>query len=235
MRFVLVTALAALVLNVGASLPAAASGSSDHVREKHVRDRSKSWLDDGPQFERQRVARATTSDMDEDYIVTRRQRAEAEDSDRPRAAKRQARAAKKSGRRATRRSTRHAAEHRTSRRSAHARSERRVRRAARTERTRYEHSGGGVTGIASYYWQDQRVATGARFNPEGMTAAHRTLPFGTRVRVTHLGNGRSVNVVINDRGPFIAGRIIDLARGAARVIGMTGQGLARVNVTVLGR
>jgi rare lipoprotein A len=94
---------------------------------------------------------------------------------------------------------------------------------------------GGLSGVASYYWQGQRVATGARFNPEGLTAAHRTLPFGTRVRVTHLGNGRSVNVVINDRGPFIAGRIIDLARGAARVIGMTGQGLARVSVQVLGR
>ena len=68
-----------------------------------------------------------------------------------------------------------------------------------------------------------------------MTAAHRTLPFGTRVRVTHLGNGRSVNVVINDRGPFIGGRIIDLSRGAANVIGMMGQGLARVSVTILGR
>ena len=68
-----------------------------------------------------------------------------------------------------------------------------------------------------------------------MTAAHRTLPFGTRVRVTHMGNGRSVDVRINDRGPYIAGRIIDLSRAAAGVIGMTGQGIARVSVTVLGR
>ena len=68
-----------------------------------------------------------------------------------------------------------------------------------------------------------------------MTAAHKTLPFGTRVRVTHLGNGRSVEVKINDRGPFIAGRIIDLSKGAAGVIGMTAQGIARVAVEVLGR
>jgi rare lipoprotein A len=79
------------------------------------------------------------------------------------------------------------------------------------------------------------VASGARFNPDGLTAAHRTLPFGTRVRVTHAGNGRSVDVVVNDRGPFIGGRVIDLSRGAARVIGMIGQGLARVSLTILGR
>ena len=68
-----------------------------------------------------------------------------------------------------------------------------------------------------------------------MTAAHKTLPFGTRVRVTHMGNGRSVEVKINDRGPYIAGRIIDLSKAAAGVIGMTGQGIARVAVEVLGR
>jgi rare lipoprotein A len=94
---------------------------------------------------------------------------------------------------------------------------------------------GGITGMASFYWQGQRTATGERFNPEGMTAAHRTLPFGTRVRVTHLGNGRSVDVRINDRGPFIGGRIIDLSRGAAGVLGMQNQGVARVKMTVLGR
>ena len=68
-----------------------------------------------------------------------------------------------------------------------------------------------------------------------MTAAHRTLPFGTRVRVTHAASGRSVDVRINDRGPYIAGRIIDLSRAAAGVIGMTGQGIARVSVSILGR
>lgn len=94
---------------------------------------------------------------------------------------------------------------------------------------------GGQHGIASFYWQGQRVASGGWFNPNAMTAAHRTLPFGTKVRVTHLANGRSVEVTINDRGPFIAGRIIDLSKAAAGVIGMTGQGIARVAVEVLGR
>ncbi|MCC7252549.1 septal ring lytic transglycosylase RlpA family protein [Hyphomicrobium sp.] len=95
--------------------------------------------------------------------------------------------------------------------------------------------GGGSHGIASYYWQGQKTASGARFNPSAMTAAHRTLPFGTRVLVTNRNNGRSVTVTINDRGPFIKGRIIDLSRGAAGVIGMQGSGLAPVSIQVLGR
>jgi rare lipoprotein A len=96
-------------------------------------------------------------------------------------------------------------------------------------------TGRADNGVASYYSQGLRTANGSRFNPDGMTAAHKTLPFGTKVRVTHLGNGRTVDVTINDRGPFIAGRIIDLSRGAANVIGMTGQGLARVKMEILGR
>jgi rare lipoprotein A len=93
----------------------------------------------------------------------------------------------------------------------------------------------GTLGMASYYWQPQALASGGRFNPNDLTAAHKTLPFGTRVRVTHLGNGRSVEVKINDRGPYIAGRIIDLSKAAAGVIGMTAQGVARVAVEVLGK
>lgn len=96
-------------------------------------------------------------------------------------------------------------------------------------------SGGSYSGKASYYWQGQRTASGARFNPDGMTAAHRTLPFGTKVRVTNRVNGKSVVVTINDRGPFIGGRIIDLSRGAARAISMTGMGVAPVQLAVLGR
>lgn len=96
-------------------------------------------------------------------------------------------------------------------------------------------SGGGTSGLASYYWQPQRVASGGWFNPNAMTAAHKTLPFGTRVRVTHTGNGRSVDVTINDRGPYIAGRIIDLSRAAASAINMTGQGVASIRMRVLGR
>jgi rare lipoprotein A len=89
--------------------------------------------------------------------------------------------------------------------------------------------------MASYYWQGQRVASGGRFNPNAMTAAHRTLPFGTRVRVTNRNNGRSAVVTINDRGPFVAGRVIDLSRAAAGAIGMIGAGVARVSLEVIGR
>lgn len=85
-------------------------------------------------------------------------------------------------------------------------------------------------GMASYYWQGQMTASGARFNPNAMTAAHRTFPFGTRVRVTNKRNGRSVVVTINDRGPFIRGRIIDLSSAAAGVIGMKSAGVAPVTV-----
>ena len=91
----------------------------------------------------------------------------------------------------------------------------------------------GQTGVASYYSKPQRLASGGHFNPSAMTAAHKTLPFGTRVRVTHTGNGRSVDVRINDRGPFVAGRIIDLSKAAAQALGMGGT--ARVKTTVLGR
>jgi rare lipoprotein A len=112
-----------------------------------------------------------------------------------------------------------------------------VQKASLTSQSGWSNSFGGGTqsGIASYYWQPQRVASGGWFNPNAMTAAHRTLPFGTKVQVTNMTNGRAVTVTINDRGPFIAGRVIDLSAGAAGVIGMKGQGLARVSLTVLGR
>jgi rare lipoprotein A len=93
-------------------------------------------------------------------------------------------------------------------------------------------------GIASFYGYDgsgTRTATGERFNPEAMTAAHRSLPFGTRVRVTNTRNGRSVIVRINDRGPYVRGRIIDLSFAAARVLGMMSSGIAPVKIEVLGR
>ena len=86
------------------------------------------------------------------------------------------------------------------------------------------------SGTASFYHEPQALASGGRFNPEAMTAAHRTLPFGTRVRVTNKRNGKSVVVTINDRGPYIGGRIIDLSKGAARVIGMLDSGVAPVTV-----
>ncbi|MBD2530950.1 septal ring lytic transglycosylase RlpA family protein [Nostoc flagelliforme FACHB-838] len=95
-----------------------------------------------------------------------------------------------------------------------------------------------LKGIASFYGYDfagNRTASGQRFNPEAMTAAHRSLPFGTKVRVTNTRNGRSVVLRINDRGPFIRGRIIDVSTGAARVLGMMGSGIAPVRVEVLGK
>lgn len=86
------------------------------------------------------------------------------------------------------------------------------------------------TGMASYYWQPQAVACGGRFNPNALTAAHKTLPCGSRVKVTNKRNGKSVVVTINDRGPYIKGRIIDLSKAAAAQIGMIGAGVAPVNV-----
>lgn len=94
---------------------------------------------------------------------------------------------------------------------------------------------GGEVGVASYYWQPQPVASGGRFDPNAWTAAHKTLPFGTRVRVTRLDNGNSVSVTINDRGPYVSGRVIDLSRRAAQSIAMTGVGVTRVRVNVIGR
>jgi rare lipoprotein A len=85
------------------------------------------------------------------------------------------------------------------------------------------------SGIASIYaYRGERTANGERAQPSGFTAAHRTLPFGTRVRVTNKGNGRSVVVRINDRGPFVRGRVIDLTPAAAHAIGF--DGLARVTI-----
>jgi rare lipoprotein A len=92
----------------------------------------------------------------------------------------------------------------------------------------------GQVGIASVYGGDRhrgsKTASGERVQPGGLTAAHRSLPMGTRVRVTHMGNGRSVIVRINDRGPFVRGRIIDVTPAAARMLGFSG--LARVSLSV---
>ena len=87
--------------------------------------------------------------------------------------------------------------------------------------------------VATYYGQEfagRRTTSGEKFNPSEMTAAHRTLPFGTRVRVTNSRNGRSITVRINDRGPFVKGRSIDLSSGAARAIGMGSTADVRMEV-----
>lgn len=89
------------------------------------------------------------------------------------------------------------------------------------------------TVIASYYYHGTRTASGEKFRPDGLTAAHRTLPFGTKVKVTNQDNDKSVLVRINDRGPFIKSRTIDLSRGAARQLGMIRTGVAKVTLEVL--
>jgi rare lipoprotein A len=94
-------------------------------------------------------------------------------------------------------------------------------------------SGRSFSGMASFYGNESgsKTASGQRFNQNAMTAAHRTLPFGTRLKVTH--GDRSVVVTINDRGPFIRGRVLDLSTGAARAIGLTGAGVGRVVAEVM--
>ena len=96
-------------------------------------------------------------------------------------------------------------------------------------------SGTGRTfsGMASYYGNESgsRTASGQRMNANAMTCAHRSLPFGTKLRVTHGGN--SVIVTVNDRGPFIRGRVLDLSTGAARAIGLTRAGVGRVTAEVV--
>ena len=79
-------------------------------------------------------------------------------------------------------------------------------------------------GRASWYALQSRTASGERKNPSAMTAAHRSLPFGTKVKVTNQNNGRSVVVRINDRGPFVKGRFLDLSRGAAKQLGFISSG-----------
>jgi rare lipoprotein A len=96
-----------------------------------------------------------------------------------------------------------------------------ARRAASARREASAPQEGGSVGVASYY------------GASGLTAAHRSLPLGTQVRVTNTANGRSVVVRINDRGPFIRGRSIDLSRSAAHAVGMTDAGLAKVRMEVL--
>ena len=89
------------------------------------------------------------------------------------------------------------------------------------------------TGKASFYakkFNGRRTASGEKFRSSKRTAAHKTLPFGTKVKVTNMKNGKSVKVRINDRGPFVAGRIIDLSRKAARKIDMINQGVGTVKI-----
>ncbi|HEX2337503.1 MAG TPA: septal ring lytic transglycosylase RlpA family protein [Hyphomicrobiaceae bacterium] len=225
-----------LVFAIGFAGSAPASAAiSDDARETARRDRAASYQDSGTHLNRQRVARASVNDGETwGYYSERRRYSETYTQKR----------------RYTKRSTLRTANY--GKRKHYVRSKGKKHYAQRSGKKRYAKQsskrkvaaqrswssgpiGSVLQGIASFYWQPQRVAAGGWFNPNAMTAAHKTLPFGTKVRVTHLGNGKSVDVRINDRGPYVAGRIIDLSKAAAGVIGMQGQGIARVKVTVLGR
>jgi rare lipoprotein A len=88
-------------------------------------------------------------------------------------------------------------------------------------------------GLASFYREGEQTASGERFDANELTAAHPTLPFGTRLRVTNVATGRSVTVRVNDRGPFVPGRVVDVSYAAAETLGMVGRGIARVKLDVV--
>jgi rare lipoprotein A len=94
-------------------------------------------------------------------------------------------------------------------------------------------STGGSHGLASFYSDGQQTASGERFDPHELTAAHPTLPFGTRLQVTNVATGRSVMVRVNDRGPFVKGRVVDVSYSAAQALGMVHSGVANVKVDVV--
>jgi rare lipoprotein A len=88
-------------------------------------------------------------------------------------------------------------------------------------------------GVASFYTEGTKTANGERFDTNELTAAHRTLPFGTRLRVTNVATGQSVTVRVNDRGPFIPGRVVDVSHSAAQTLGMVEGGIAKVKLDVV--
>jgi rare lipoprotein A len=88
-------------------------------------------------------------------------------------------------------------------------------------------------GVASFYTEGTKTASGEKFNTLEMTAAHPTLPFGTRLRVTNVASGRSVTVRVNDRGPYVQGRVVDVSYSAADALGMVGKGVAKVKLDVV--
>lgn len=90
-----------------------------------------------------------------------------------------------------------------------------------------------AVGLASFYDEGSETASGEKPDPRALTAAHPTLPFGTRLRVTNLANGRSVIVRVNDRGPFVVGRVVDVSRSAAETLEMEGRGVAKVKIEVV--
>jgi rare lipoprotein A len=88
-------------------------------------------------------------------------------------------------------------------------------------------------GLASFYTEGTKTASGEKFDTHELTAAHPTLPFGTRLRVTNVSTGRSVTVRVNDRGPYVPGRVVDVSYSAADALGMVGRGVAKVKLNVV--
>jgi rare lipoprotein A len=88
-------------------------------------------------------------------------------------------------------------------------------------------------GVASFYTEGRLTASGEKFDTRDLTAAHPTLPFGTRLRVTNVATGRSVTVRVNDRGPYVPGRVVDVSHSAADALGMVGSGIAKVKLDVV--
>src|SRR5204863_9889128 len=88
-------------------------------------------------------------------------------------------------------------------------------------------------GIASFYTEGTQTANGEKFNTHELTAAHPTLPFGTKLQVTNVSTGRSVTVRVNDRGPYVHGRVVDVSYAAADALGMVGKGVAKVKLDVV--
>src|SRR5258708_7380078 len=91
----------------------------------------------------------------------------------------------------------------------------------------------GLQWVARFSDEGTKTASGERFNTHELTAAHRTLPFGTRLRVTNVASGQSVTVRVNDRGPFVPGRDVDVSYSAAETLGMVGRGIAKVKLDVV--
>src|SRR5262245_30989546 len=110
--------------------------------------------------------------------------------------------------------------------------------AATRKYTRVASLKGGDTkvasqGVASFYSEDSQTASGEKFDKNQLTAAHPTLPFGTKLRVTDVKSGRSVTVRVNDRGPYVRGRVVDVSYSAAQELGMVGKGIANVKLDVV--
>jgi peptidoglycan lytic transglycosylase len=112
----------------------------------------------------------------------------------------------------------------------------RVRVARKHTPFRTAKKGGGSTGsggVASFYTEDQETASGEKFDTHDLTAAHPSLPFGTKLRVTNVSTGKSVTVRVNDRGPYVPGRVVDVSYSAAEALGMVDNGLAKVKLDVV--